>query len=325
LSLRFRLRGMRTTHVLIATSTVLAAGSAAAVVDVTSAAGQTVPTPLTLTLNPGRVTFGHPVIVTGRAPAAEAGREVALQSAPQAGASWRRLAMTQIGRRGAYRFRIVPRSSGVLRAVEAPSATAAIATAGAAASAGSASESPATPVRVAARLAVRPRQYAVLGSGGIRVAGMLMPAAAGRTVRLESHSGRGWRAVTEGRTGPRGAFALRYTPGSGTGRRLRVVFGGDAANARTSRPAGSVSVFYQDVASWYDDAGNTACGFHAGLGVANRTLPCGTRVAFHSGGRTVTAVVDDRGPYVGGRNWDLNQNTAAALGFGGVGAVWVSG
>jgi rare lipoprotein A (peptidoglycan hydrolase) len=36
----------------------------------------------------------------------------------------------------------------------------------------------------------------------------------------------------------------------------------------------------------------------------------------------VTAVVDDRGPYVGGREWDLNQNTARALGFGGVGTVW---
>jgi rare lipoprotein A (peptidoglycan hydrolase) len=83
-------------------------------------------------------------------------------------------------------------------------------------------------------------------------------------------------------------------------------------------------VFSPDLASWYYDAGTTACGYHAGLGVANRTLPCGTRVAFHFGGRTVTAVVDDRGPYVGGRNWDLNQNTAAALGFAGTGTVWVS-
>ncbi len=40
------------------------------------------------------------------------------------------------------------------------------------------------------------------------------------------------------------------------------------------------------------------------------------------GSRTVTAVVDDRGPYVGGRDWDLNQNTAAALGLIGVQTVW---
>ena len=103
-----------------------------------------------------------------------------------------------------------------------------------------------------------------------------------------------------------------------------MVFGGDGGNARAVRPAGSVNVLHPALASWYDDAGNTACGFHAGLGVANRTLPCGTKVAFQYGGRTVTAVVDDRGPYVGGREWDLNQTTAAALGFGGVGTVWSS-
>ena len=33
---------------------------------------------------------------------------------------------------------------------------------------------------------------------------------------------------------------------------------------------------------------------------------------------------DDRGPVVAGRDWDLNQNTAGALGFGGVDAVWSS-
>jgi rare lipoprotein A (peptidoglycan hydrolase) len=42
---------------------------------------------------------------------------------------------------------------------------------------------------------------------------------------------------------------------------------------------------------------------------------------FRNGSREVTATVDDRGPFVGGRTWDLNQNTAAALGFGGVGSV----
>ena len=83
-----------------------------------------------------------------------------------------------------------------------------------------------------------------------------------------------------------------------------------------------MTVYQPSVASWYEDGGSTACGFHAGLGVANRTLPCGTKVRFRHAGRSVTATVDDRGPYVGGRDWDLNQNTAAALGFDGVGTVW---
>ena len=45
---------------------------------------------------------------------------------------------------------------------------------------------------------------------------------------------------------------------------------------------------------------------------------------FRYGGRSVTATVDDRGPFVAGRTWDLNQNVAAALGFGGVGTVWAT-
>jgi rare lipoprotein A (peptidoglycan hydrolase) len=105
---------------------------------------------------------------------------------------------------------------------------------------------------------------------------------------------------------------------------MRVRFAGDRLNAHSTTTAGQLTVFRAAVASWYNDGGNTACGFHAGDGVANRTLPCGTKVTFRYGGRTVAATVDDRGPYVGGRDWDLNQNTAAALGFGGVGQVWSS-
>jgi rare lipoprotein A (peptidoglycan hydrolase) len=103
-----------------------------------------------------------------------------------------------------------------------------------------------------------------------------------------------------------------------------VHFAGDVGNAKSSAPAGTVTAYQATVASWYFDGGNTACGFHARYGVANRYLPCGTKVKFFYGGRSVTAVVDDRGPYVGGRTWDLSQNTAAALGFGGVDTVWSS-
>jgi rare lipoprotein A (peptidoglycan hydrolase) len=103
-----------------------------------------------------------------------------------------------------------------------------------------------------------------------------------------------------------------------------VRFAGDTANSGATRSLGAMTVYGQSVASWYNDAGSTACGFHAGLGVANRSLPCGTKVRIRYGGRSVTATVDDRGPFVGGRNWDLNQNTAGALGFGGVGTIWVS-
>jgi rare lipoprotein A (peptidoglycan hydrolase) len=117
---------------------------------------------------------------------------------------------------------------------------------------------------------------------------------------------------------------LRYVAGSAGQASLRVSVAGDRQGGRSAAAAGQLTVYRQAGASWYNDGGNTACGFHARFGVANRTLPCGTTVSLRYNGRSVTATVDDRGPYVGGRDWDLNQNTASSLGFGGVGTVWSS-
>ena len=74
------------------------------------------------------------------------------------------------------------------------------------------------------------------------------------------------------------------------------------------------------LASWYGPGfyGNrTACGqtySPAILGVAHRTLPCGTLVTLTYGGRSVTVPVIDRGPFVSGRTLDLSYATKLALG-----------
>ena len=99
---------------------------------------------------------------------------------------------------------------------------------------------------------------------------------------------------------------------------------GDARLRAASAAAGRIVGLEPTVASWYYDAGNTACGFHATYGVANKTLPCGTKVTISYGGRTVVATVDDRGPYVYGRTFDLNQTTARYLGMSGVAQVMAS-
>lgn len=57
------------------------------------------------------------------------------------------------------------------------------------------------------------------------------------------------------------------------------------------------------------------------MNVAHRTLAFGTRIQFEYNGRTATAVVNDRGPHVAGRIFDLGPGTAGALGFSGVGTV----
>jgi rare lipoprotein A (peptidoglycan hydrolase) len=96
-----------------------------------------------------------------------------------------------------------------------------------------------------------------------------------------------------------------------------------SASAATASHQAQHGRFHRGVASWYyDDGGSTACGFRAAYGVANRTLPCGTHVTFKRGGHRITAVVDDRGPYVAGRTWDLDERSAHALGVTGVATVW---
>jgi hypothetical protein len=74
--------------------------------------------------------------------------------------------------------------------------------------------------------------------------------------------------------------------------------------------------------SWYGPGfygHGGACGMMPGgltpetVGVAHRTLPCGTRVTFRYNGVTVTTRVIDRGPYVNGRNWDMTRGLCARL------------
>jgi hypothetical protein len=179
-------------------------------------------------------------------------------------------------------------------------------------------------VSVGADVKVSTDDLTVLSGQAIDVRGQVLPMHRWRRVVLQGLVNGNWTSLTSTRTGARGGFDLHYVPTQLGGVRLRVHFAGDKLNAKANAPAGSVTVFQEDVASWYYDAGQTACGFHAYYGVANRWLPCGTQVTFHYGGNTVTATVDDRGPYVGGRDWDLNQNTAAALGFSGVATVWTT-
>jgi rare lipoprotein A (peptidoglycan hydrolase) len=57
------------------------------------------------------------------------------------------------------------------------------------------------------------------------------------------------------------------------------------------------------------------------LGVANKTLPCGTMVKLRYNGNSITVPVIDRGPYVAGREYDLTEAVKERLGFPGVGYV----
>jgi hypothetical protein len=109
----------------------------------------------------------------------------------------------------------------------------------------------------------------------------------------------------------------------------------DSRSAPSGRPPGSLSqppaapgvvvlpTWHMDGnVSWYGPGfygKRTACGIamtETLIGVAHRTLPCGTRITFKNpaNGKTITAPVVDRGPYVSGRQWDLTGGLCRALG-----------
>jgi rare lipoprotein A (peptidoglycan hydrolase) len=89
-----------------------------------------------------------------------------------------------------------------------------------------------------------------------------------------------------------------------------------------SAPAPAPTVHKAALATWFGPGfygQTTACGqmlTPAVVGVANRTLPCGTLVKFTYKGHAATVPVIDRGPYAhNGAQWDLTSGAAIALGM----------
>jgi rare lipoprotein A len=190
-------------------------------------------------------------------------------------------------------------------------------------------ESPtiATPARTALR--VRGDRLNVLADQRASIAGSLLEnrhsGLTGRVVALQALGRRGWSTVASVRTGARGRFRLSYAPRRIGSRWVRLRFAGDASAQPADRRLGKLNVYRLAMASWYGGGGSLACGGEltgATMGVANKTLPCGTLVTLHYDGHTVRVPVVDRGPFVAGREFDLTEATKDALGFDGVGQVW---
>lgn len=182
---------------------------------------------------------------------------------------------------------------------------------------------PTAPVHL--KLRVRRETLDVLDGRTATVTGTLRPSLAGRPVDLQRHIRHGWRTIARSSTGARGRFTLRYTPHRLLTERVRVLFPGDPTDLRVGHHVGTLRVYRLAGASWYGGGGGLACGGRltsSTMGVANKTLPCGTLVTIRYGHRTVRVPVVDRGPYVAGRDFDLTEATKRALGFEGVGEVW---
>jgi rare lipoprotein A len=187
----------------------------------------------------------------------------------------------------------------------------------------------ANPTPVHTSLTVGHPQLNVLEDHRVTVTGALREAPhrgrSGRVVALQERIGRGWRTLARTYTQAGGRFRLSFTAHRLGSERVRLRFSGDATGRPAHRPLGLLNVYRLAGASWYGGGGTMACGgslTSSTLGVANKTLPCGTLVTLRYDGHTVRVPVVDRGPYVAGREFDLTEATKHALGFGDTGDVW---
>ena len=302
---------------------VVSAGTAVAMPVEKAGSTETPPPAIRAAVKDRTLRYGQSLVVSGRTWRPDAGARAVLQYAPRKGA-WRPVASAAVRRDGRYRIVARLRHSGAVRVTLARGRVAL--PGGASPTATAARASRRQPIAVAARIVARSRTLATPAGRRTGVKGRIAPGGR-RLVLLQAGRAGRWRTIARDRSHGDGRFALRFRMRPGTVR-LRVRFRGDRLNAAATRRVGTASALRPSLASWYGIYGGPlACGGSLGynqMGVAHKTLPCGTRVTISFRGRTVRVPVIDRGPYVGGREWDLTGATARALRFDGVGTVWVS-
>lgn len=103
--------------------------------------------------------------------------------------------------------------------------------------------------------------------------------------------------------------------------------GSGVVNRKTSKAL--VRSLRTSVSTWYGPGffGNqTACGKTLRprtIGVAHKTLPCGTKVLIGYRGKFMVVPVIDRGPYGAGRTWDVTIAVSDAIGMTSAGVAKV--
>jgi rare lipoprotein A len=157
----------------------------------------------------------------------------------------------------------------------------------------------------------------------LRFRGSLGAEQAGRTLQIQRQQPDGeWINTATAVVGPDGSFLARWRTDAIGSFPVRALIAGAQAQAAAAAPLTTTTTVYRPVrATWFGPGfygKHTACGqvmTHALLGVAHRTLPCGTPVAFFLNGRTVTVPVVDRGPFANGARYDLTSAAAESIGM----------
>jgi rare lipoprotein A len=147
---------------------------------------------------------------------------------------------------------------------------------------------------------------------------------AGETIAIERYGHQThwtWAPTAQGTAAADGSFRITWQVNHIGRFAFRAVLPGPghAAAGAALGPTVIVTVYRPALATLYGPGfygQRTACGEvlrRNTLGVANRTLPCGMRVAIYYRGTMIVVAVIDRGPYANGADWDLTMATARVL------------
>lgn len=222
--------------------------------------------------------------------------------------SWSDAKQAKTGRSGRFSERVEVDRSGRFRAVSSDGRT-----------------TPADLVTVKSKTRARVTDDTAKIGQNVKIKGNVAPAGTRRKVAVRV----GGETLST-YTSKNGGFAVRWKANELGTSTVRVRAEGNKIAAGSGDKAGKVAVLRPAVASYYGPGlyGNPlGCGGTLQpdtVGVAHKSLPCGTKLTVAYGSRSVETKVIDRGPYVGGREFDLTEALKNKLGFGSTGTVYVS-
>lgn len=166
--------------------------------------------------------------------------------------------------------------------------------------------------------------------GPLSVSGTVAGTKPGDTVAVQQVDATGiWATVATATVGADGRYTATWTPAHSGKTTVRAVPASGTATTATRVAATSadgsaegraLTLYRRARVTWYGPGfygRKTACGKRMStklLGVANKSLPCGTLVELYNNGNVVTVPVVDRGPFRKGTSFDLTSATAKALG-----------
>jgi hypothetical protein len=256
-----------------------------------------------LAASDNQVPYGDAVRLEGSVPGIR-GADVQIAFRRPAQDAWAPISKARTDAAGAYSVQVHPKSTGEWRAEPTQG-----------------EPSPAERIEVRSVIKAKVRRNVRAGSR-VAIGGKVHPAGSGRRVKIKAG-----RRTFHARTRHGGSFRASWRVPHAGDYKVRAKALGDAHAAASGQRTRKVTAFRAAAASYYGPGlygGHLACGGTLTLstiGVAHKTLRCGTRLTLRYHGRSVNVRVIDRGPYAGNREFDLTAATKNRLGFPSTGTV----